>query len=151
MPRKKRKISPKKFAIVISEFNIDVTHLLLEGAYKRLLEKKIKAKDILIARVPGAVEIPLAAQWLAQSKQYQAIICLGAVIRGETGHYEYVCQQASTGCQTVMLQYNIPIIFGVLTTENTQQAFDRAGGSVGHKGVEAADAAIMMTALRDSL
>src|SRR3990167_7096917 len=91
----------KKIAIVVSDFNQDITQRLLEGAYKRLLAKGIRAKAITVLHVPGAIEIPLATQWLAQSKKYQAIICLGAVIRGETGHYEYVCQQASTGCQTV--------------------------------------------------
>ena len=137
----------KKIAIVVSDFNQAITHRLLEGAYKRLLDNGIRAKAITVLHVPGAVEIPLAAQWLAQSKKYQAIICLGAVIRGETGHYDYVCQQVSNGCQTVMLQYNIPIIFGVLTTDTVKQALSRAGGRRGNKGVSSADAALSMIAL----
>ncbi|AHE66994.1 6,7-dimethyl-8-ribityllumazine synthase [Legionella oakridgensis ATCC 33761 = DSM 21215] len=104
-----------------------------------------------MVEVPGAVEIPLVAQQLAKHKQGKVIIALGAVIRGETTHYDYVCQQVSHGCQQVALQQNIPVIFGVLTTENEAQAWDRLGGNHGHKGMDAADAAITMYSVLQQL
>lgn len=133
-----------KIAIVKSQYNEFITEKLLQGAYSRLLELGVPVKNIEVITVPGAVEIPLAAKLLARSKQYQAIICLGAVIRGDTGHYDYVCEQVSQGCQQVMMEFDLPVIFGVLTTNNLEQATDRVGGKVGHKGVEAADAAMQM-------
>ena len=133
-----------RIAIVVSQFNQVITDGLLRGALSRLHELGVSAQHIIIMKVPGAVEIPLTAKLLARSKQYQAIICLGAVIRGETDHYDYVCQQVSYGCQQVMLEFDIPVIFGVLTTQTMQQAQDRIGGRMGHKGVEAADAAMDM-------
>lgn len=134
----------KGFAIVVSLYNEVITKKLLEGAVSRLVELGVNEKSITIVKVPGAVEIPLTTKLLATTKKYQAIICLGAVIRGETGHYDYVCQQVSQGCQQVMMAFNVPVIFGVLTTENIEQAYDRVGGKVGHKGREAADAAWQM-------
>ena len=101
----------------------------------------------VFSQVQTEVEIPLTAQLLAQQNKYDAIICLGAVIRGETSHYDYVCEQVSQGCQQVMMQYDIPVIFGVLTTENEKQALDRVGGAHGHKGRDSADAAIEMIGL----
>lgn len=133
-----------KFAIVVSEFNQKVTDALLQGAMQRFHELNIAKDNILVVKVPGAVEIPLAAQLIARKNQHQAIICLGAVIRGETTHYDYVCQQVSHGCQRVMLDHNIPVIFGVLTTENDEQAMARVGGTHGHKGKDAVDAAMAM-------
>ncbi len=133
-----------KLAIIISEFNKEITDQLLYGVLKRLRDHTIPSEQIAIFSVPGAVEIPLIAQLAAKTKQYQGIICLGAVIRGETSHYDYVCQQVSQGCQRVMLDFDIPVIFGVLTTENIEQAEERIGGKMGHKGEEAADAAIAM-------
>lgn len=133
-----------KIAIVVSDFNAHITEKLLEGALIELREKGQKDEDINVIHVPGAVEIPLVAKKLASTHQYAAIIALGAVIRGETGHYDYVCEQASQGCQHVMLEYLIPVIFGVLTTENDEQAQDRIGGKRGHKGKEAAEAALQM-------
>lgn len=131
-------------AIVVSEFNTSITEKLLTGAVSRLKEHGKSDAEIYVVRVPGAIEIPLAAKLLAISNQFGAIICLGAVIRGETSHYDYVCDQVSQGCQQVMMQYNLPVIFGILTTENDEQAEDRIGGKHGHKGVESADAAIQM-------
>lgn len=131
-------------AIVASEFNSSITEKLLEGAISRLKDHGKTDNDIHIIRVPGAVEIPLTAKLLAMSNQYQAIIALGAVIRGETSHYDYVCEQVSQGCQQVMMAYTIPVIFGILTTENDEQAEERTGGKHGHKGKDAADAAIQM-------
>jgi 6,7-dimethyl-8-ribityllumazine synthase len=133
-----------QFAIVVSEFNQEVTGALLQGAMDRFQELNIGKENILVVKVPGAVEIPLAAQLIARKNQYQAVICLGAVIRGETTHYDYVCEQVSNGCQRVMLDYNIPVIFGVLTTENDEQAMERVGGKHGHKGKDAVDAAMVM-------
>lgn len=133
-----------QFAIVVSEFNQEITDALLQGAMERFSKLHIHTDNIKIVKVPGAVEIPFAAQLLAHQKKYQAIICLGAVIRGETSHYDYVCEQVSQGCQRIMLDYKVPVIFGLLTTENEDQARERVGGKHGHKGKEAVDAAMMM-------
>lgn len=134
-------------ALVISRFNEEITQGLYEGAIQRLNELNFADEHITAIWVPGAVEIPLTAQRLAHTGTYSAIICLGAVIRGETSHYDYVCQQVSEGCQTVALKYDIPVIFGVLTTENEAQARARIGGEHGHKGKEAVDAAFEMVSI----
>ncbi len=134
----------KAIAIVVSEFNQEIIHPLLQGAQQHLIESGMDKEHITTVFVPGAVEIPLTAQLLAKNKRFDAIICLGAVIRGETSHYDYVCQQVSAGCQKVMLDFDIPVIFGILTTENEEQALDRIGGKHGHKGKEAAQAALAM-------
>lgn len=139
-----------KIAVVVSIFNQEVTECLLEGALSCLMDSGIRNEHVFIAKVPGAIEIPLTAKLLASSNKYHAIICLGAVIRGETSHYDYVCQQVSNGCQQVMMDFNIPIIFGVLTTENEQQAFARSQGE-NNKGSEAAQAAVYMVKLIESL
>jgi 6,7-dimethyl-8-ribityllumazine synthase len=136
-----------RFAIIVSEFNSNITDKLLDGALSRLIQKGINANNIDIIKVPGAIEIPLIAQLLARSNKYHAIICLGAVIRGETDHYDYVCNQVSQGCQQVMLNFNIPVIFGILTTNNEEQALERVGGAEGHKGIYAADAALRMSSI----
>lgn len=138
-------------AIVKSRFNEPVTQGLLDGAKQRLAELGFTDEQINIIEVPGAVEIPLVLQRLARTKKYQALIALSAIIRGETSHYDYVCQQVSQGCQQIMLEHDLPVIFGVLTTENAQQAFDRVGGAHGHKGIEAVDCALEMVALLDNL
>lgn len=130
-------------AVIVSQFNHDITSALKEGALQRLTNASLE-NDIVVVEVPGAIEIPIVAKRLAQRNQFDAIIALGAVIRGETTHYDYVCQQVSDGCMHVSLTYDTPIIFGVLTTENEQQAWDRLGGKHGHKGVEAADCALAM-------
>jgi len=128
-----------------------VTKLWYEGAVQRLQELSLPSDQITVAWVPGSVEIPLIAQQFAKSRDFDAIIALGAVIRGETGHYDYVCEQVSQGCQKVAMEYDIPVIFGVLTTENKVQALDRVGGNHGHKGRESADAAFQMVSLMKSL
>jgi 6,7-dimethyl-8-ribityllumazine synthase len=138
-------------AIIVSRFNQSVTEELLKGTLSRLEALNIASDDILVVEVPGAVEIPLVAQKLAKKQQVEAIIALGAVVRGETTHYDYVCDQVSQGCQQVSLAHNIPVIFGVLTTENGQQAWDRLGGNHGHKGHDAADAAIEMILVNNSI
>ena len=131
-------------AIIVSEFNQAITSKLLSGALERLQARGVAKDHIHVVHVPGAVEIPLTAQLLAKSKKYAAIICLGAVIRGDTDHYDYVCQQVSNGCQKVMLEQELPVIFGILTTNTVEQAEDRVGGKEGHKGHDAADAALVM-------
>jgi len=140
-----------KFAIVVSQYNQEITDKLLQGAVNRLTQLNFNENQITIVKVPGAVEIPLTTKLLAKSLKYDAIICLGAVIRGDTDHYDYVCQQVSQGCQQVMMEFDIPVIFGILTTENEEQAEERVGGKEGHKGVEAADAAIHMVKVIHSL
>lgn len=134
--------------VVASSFNQDITDALKSGALERLSELGFHQNDIILVEVPGAVEIPLAAQLLAKKNQVEVIIVLGAVIRGETSHYDYVCHQVSQGCQRVMLDFDMPVIFGVLTTENEEQAWDRVGGQYGHKGKEAVDCAVIMRAVK---
>ena len=140
-----------KIAIIKSRFNQPVTSKLLEGALERGQECDIARDDIKVVEVPGAVEIPLVAKLLAKQKQYDAIIALGAVIRGETSHYDYVCDQVSQGCQQVMMEFELPVIFGILTTENAVQALARAGGEHSHKGRDAIDAALEMVQICQSL
>lgn len=139
--------SPFSVAIVVSRFNEQVTTRLCEGAVQRLRELEITNNNVTVVWVPGAVEIPIIAKQLADTGQYAAIITLGAVIRGETGHYDFVCKQVSDGCQHIAITTGIPVIFGVLTTENLEQALDRAGGKHSHSGREAVDAAFEMVSL----
>ena len=131
-------------AVIISRFNDEVTQALYQGALELLYELGFTVEQIKVVWVPGCVEIPLVAKKLAKTKKHDAIVCLGAVIRGQTSHYDYVCEQVSQGCQQVMMAYDLPVIFGVLTTENLGQAKDRCGGKKGHKGREAVDAAYEM-------
>jgi 6,7-dimethyl-8-ribityllumazine synthase len=138
-------------ALVNSRFNGEITQALYQGAMERLKELGFTRQQIHVVWVPGCVEIPLIAQRLAKSKKHDAIVCLGSVIRGQTSHYDYVCQQVSQGCQQVMLSCNLPVIFGVLTTENVAQAKDRCGGKKGHKGREAVDAAYEMVSVLQQL
>ena len=138
-------------AIVVSEFNKPITQALLDGAHGHLLEMGFNPEQIKTVWVPGAIEIPLTVQRLAKTGSYEAIITLGAVIQGETKHFDYVCQQVSHGCQQLALEYDIPVIFGVLTTDNIAQAQARAGGIKGHKGKEAAQAAIAMVEVLRSI
>ena len=133
---------PFNLGIVTSRFNQEITEMLYQGATERLDEKGFPTDNITSVWVPGAVEIPIIAANLARKAEYAVIIALGAVIRGETSHYDYVCEQVSQGCQRVSFEFDVPVIFGVLTTENMQQAQDRVGGAHGHKGKEAADAAM---------
>ncbi len=138
-------------AIVVSYFNHDITKELLRGALERLTSVGFDSADITVVEVPGAIEIPLVAQHLAKKGKYKAIITLGAVIRGETTHYDYVCQQVSNGCQKIALKYDTPVIFGILTTENEAQAWDRLGGHHGHKGIDSVDCALAMVSVVQQL
>ena len=131
-------------AIIVSRFNPDITYELEQGALKRLKECGFTEQDITVVEVPGAGEIPLIVKCLAKKKQYGVIIALGAIIRGETTHYESVCQRVTDGCLQVSLEYEIPVILNVLTTEDEAQAWDRLGGKHGHKGVDAVDCALAM-------
>lgn len=133
-----------RLAIVVSLFNTSITHRLYQGCVKTLLAKGVKEDDLMLVEVPGAFELPLTAKKLLSTHAFDAVILLGAVIRGETSHYDYVCQQVSAGCQQVSLEMNKPVIFGVLTTNNEDEALARVGGKHGHKGVDAAEAALMM-------
>jgi len=132
-----------KIGIIVSKFNFDITEPMLLGALKILEKNKVKKENIKIVRVPGAFEIPLACQKLALSKKYDALIALGCVIKGETDHYYFISNETSRGIMDVMLKYNIPIGFGVITVNNLKQAQARSGKK-NNKGAEAAEAALMM-------
>ena len=137
----------KKFAIVVSRFNEFITNKLISGAVDILKRHGTNENDITTIWVPGAFEIPIAAQKMAQSGQYDAIICLGTVIRGATSHYDYVCNEVSKGVAQVGLNTGIPVLFGVVTTENIEQAIERAGTKAGNKGYDCALSAIEMVNL----
>jgi len=133
-----------KIGIVAARFNEFITTKLLGGALDGLKRHDVREDDIEIAWVPGAFEIPLIAEKMAESKKYDAVICLGAVIRGSTDHYEYVCNEVTKGIASVGLRSGIPVMFGVLTTDNLEQAIERAGSKIGNKGFDAAVGAIEM-------
>ena len=137
-----------RVCIVSARWNSFVTDRLTEGAVATLRECGLREEDVTVARVPGAFEVPTAAAWAARSGRFDAVICIGAVIRGETAHFEYVAGGATDGIGTVSQDTGVPVIFGVLTVDSVQQAMDRAGGKDGHKGEEAARAAIEMANLR---
>ena len=137
----------KKIWIVESRFNEFITSKLLSGAVDGLLRHDVAEEDIHVAWVPGAFEIPLIASKMAKSGKYDAVICLGAVIRGSTSHYDYVCNEVSKGIAAVSLDSGIPVMFGILTTENIEQAIERAGTKAGNKGYDCALGAIEMVNL----
>jgi 6,7-dimethyl-8-ribityllumazine synthase len=137
-----------KVGIVTARFNSEITEKLESGAYERLIELGVKPEHIIRTRVPGAIEIPLAAALLLD-RACDAIIALGAVIQGDTKHFDYVCNSVESGCTRVMLDTKKPVIFGVLTTDNEEQALARVGGAHGHKGRDAAEVAIEMLSLAD--
>src|SRR5437868_1486084 len=134
-----------RFAIVVARFNRDITEKLLEGA--EAMFAKHDAADVSVSWVPGAYELPLVAKKFAESGAVDAVVCLGAVIRGETAHFEYVAGETAAGITRVALDTGVPVVFGVLTVDNREQAFDRLGGKEGHKGEEAALTAIEMVSL----
>ncbi len=137
----------KSFAIVVSRFNEFITHKLLEGCIDCLVRHNADEKNITAVWVPGAFEIPVTAQKLAKSNKFSAVICLGAIVRGETPHFEFIANSVANRLGKLALESDIPIIFGVITTENLEQAIERAGTKAGNKGWEAALAAIEMTNL----
>jgi 6,7-dimethyl-8-ribityllumazine synthase len=138
-------------AIVVSRYNESVTNRLLEGALATLAENHVPDDRIVVAWVPGAWEIPLAAQQMASSGRYAAVICLGAVIRGETTHDEHINRAVSLGLSDIALQTGVPVLFGVLTCATLEQAIHRSGGNVGNKGSECALAALEMISLQSKL
>lgn len=140
-----------KYAIVISRFNSFITTKLLEGAQEAFTKHGVSNNNIDTIWVPGAFEIPLICKKIAQTKNYDAIITLGAIIKGETSHYEYVCNETAKGIANISLSFDIPIIFGVLTTLNTSQALERTGIKLGNKGYEATVSAIEMVNLYKKL
>lgn len=136
-----------RIGIVAARFNEFITAKLLSGAMDGLLRHDVCQEDIHVAWVPGAFEIPLVAAKMAKSGKYDAVICLGAVIRGATSHYDYVCSEVSKGIAAVALETGVPVMFGVLTTENIEQAIERAGTKAGNKGFDCAVGAIEMVEL----
>ncbi len=140
-----------KFALVVSRFNSFITERLLDGALDCLRRQGVADGDLVVARVPGAWEIPVVTKRLAQSKAYDGVICLGAVIRGSTPHFDYVAAEVSKGIAQVSLESGVPISFGILTTDTLEQAIERAGSKAGNKGVAAAEAAIEMVNLLKGL
>ncbi|MBK9343158.1 MAG: 6,7-dimethyl-8-ribityllumazine synthase [Dehalococcoidia bacterium] len=137
-----------RVCIVVARWNEFVTRKLLDGAESALQHRGIAKDDVTVAWVPGAFEVPTAANWAARSGRFDAVICIGAVIRGDTAHFEYVAGGATEGIGRIALETGVPVIFGVLTVDNVEQAMSRAGGKDGHKGEEAAQAAIEMANLR---
>lgn len=136
-----------RIGIVVARFNEFITSKLLGGALDALHRHETKDEDVDVAWVPGAFEIPVVAKKMAESGKYDAVICLGAVIRGSTSHYDYVCNEVSKGVAQVGLAIGVPTIFGVLTTENIEQAVERAGTKAGNKGADAAISAMEMASL----
>jgi 6,7-dimethyl-8-ribityllumazine synthase len=140
-----------KFAIIVSEWNPDITNALMNGAYKTLTINGARPENIMVAHVPGSFELTHGARQFIKGTKVDAVICLGCVIKGDTPHFDYVCQGVTQGITSLNVKYEKPVIFGVLTTNNQQQAIDRAGGKLGNKGDEGAVTAIKMVALSREL
>ncbi len=140
-------VKGKKFALVVSRFNELVSKQMLAGAQDSLVRHGVKDNEVTVAWVPGSFEIPLTAQALVRSKKYDAVICLGTVIRGDTPHFEYVAGEVSKGVAQVSLQSGVPVIFGVLTVDTIEQALERAGTKAGNRGRQAVESAIEMVNL----
>ena len=144
--RGKVNLAGKKVAIVVASWNEEITAVLYEGAFHALVSGGIKKSNIIRKEVPGSFELSLGALWMAERKDIHAVICLGCVIQGDTPHFDYICQAVAYGVTEVGLKTKKPVIFGVLTTLNKQQALERAGGKYGNKGEEAAISALEMLA-----
>ncbi|HUS86603.1 MAG TPA: 6,7-dimethyl-8-ribityllumazine synthase [Bacteroidales bacterium] len=140
--------SDMRFGVVVSDWNNEVTWSLLRGTVETLMRHGTIEDNIIVKHVPGSFELPLGAKFIVEYEEVDAVICLGCVIQGETPHFEYVCMGVTEGIGRLNLSYNIPFIFGVLTTSSKQQAIDRSGGKYGNKGDEAAITAIKMVALQ---
>ncbi|MEI7594554.1 MAG: 6,7-dimethyl-8-ribityllumazine synthase [Bacteroidota bacterium] len=139
------------FGIVVSEWNSEITESLLQGAVDALIENGAKTDNITIKYVPGTYELALGAQYLLEHADVDTVLCLGCVIQGETRHFDFICNAAAQGIMQVGLEFSTPVIFGVITSENMEQAKDRSGGKHGNKGVEAAITAIKMVYLENEL
>jgi 6,7-dimethyl-8-ribityllumazine synthase len=135
----------KRFIVIVSEWNNEITQKLLTAAVDELHKNEVSAKNIIVETVPGCFELPFAAQMAALNYNPDAVICLGCVIKGETPHFDYVCQAVTYGIINVSLSAKIPVIFGVLTVNMLEQAVERSGGKYGNKGIEAVHAALKMT------
>jgi 6,7-dimethyl-8-ribityllumazine synthase len=140
-----------KIGIVVSEWNEEITGALAEGALNALIENGLTRENIKVKFVPGTFELALGAQWLLEYSDVEAVLCLGCVIQGETRHFDFICNAAANAIAKLSLDYHVPVIFGVLTTNDMQQAQDRAGGKHGNKGIEAAITALKMIALENAL
>jgi len=140
-----------KFVIIVSEWNKEITESLLKGAYDVLVKSGTTPDHIIVEHVPGSFEITYAAKLLAEKMKPDAVICLGCVIQGETRHFDFICQSVTQSLTELNLRYNIPFIFGILTTNNIEQARERAGGKKGNKGIEAAVTAIKMASIRKKI
>jgi 6,7-dimethyl-8-ribityllumazine synthase len=137
-----------KFGIVVSEWNHQVTGAMLEGARTTLIKHGTKPENIMITYVPGSFELTLGAQLMAKNRELDAVICLGCIIQGETRHFDFICQSVTQGITQLNISHDLPFVYGVLTTQNLQQAIDRSGGKHGNKGDEAAITAIKMAFLK---
>ena len=144
-------LTGKRVAIVVAEWNAEVTTKLFDGAKARLLELGFAEADILRFAVPGTFELTSGARWAAERPDIDGIICLGVVVQGETRHFDFICDAVANGLTQLALLSKKPVIFGVLTTNNMEQAHARAGGAVGHKGIEAADTVAQMLALQEQM
>lgn len=140
-----------KIGIVVSEWNDSITNNLLKGAIDALTDNGVKESNIIVKHVPGAFELPLGAQWLAQDDTIDGVVAIGVVIQGETRHFDFVCQGATDGIMEVILKYDKPVAFCVLTDNTLQQSIDRSGGKHGNKGIECAIACMKMIALKKEL
>ncbi len=140
-----------RFGIIVSEWNPEITDALYKGAFSSLLENGASEEDIITRYVPGSFELPLGAKYLLENSQLDAVICLGCVIQGETRHFDFICHSVANTISQLNIEYNIPVVFGVLTTDNFQQAKERSGGQHGNKGTEAAVVAIKMATLKEDL
>ncbi|MFI5221128.1 MAG: 6,7-dimethyl-8-ribityllumazine synthase [Bacteroidia bacterium] len=149
--KKNKEFRKFKIALVVSDWHPEVTHSMKNAAFAYLVSKGVKEKNISLHSVPGAFELPLGAQFCAIQKNLDAIIALGCVIQGETRHFEFICNSCAQGIVNVSLTFNIPVAFGVLTTENLRQAKERSGGKLGNKGTEAAESVLKMLMLKNSL
>ena len=139
------------FGIVVAEWNDKITGALREGAVETLMQHHVEEKDIVVKNVPGSIELTFGARMMAAHLNLDGVICLGCVIQGETPHFDYVCDSVTQGITQLNLNYDIPVIYGILTTNNFEQARERAGGKHGNKGSEAAEAAIRMAHLKREL
>jgi 6,7-dimethyl-8-ribityllumazine synthase len=137
-----------RFGLVVSEWNHEITGALLEGARSTLLKHGVEEDDIVQVWVPGSFELPAGAQFLLEQQQLAGVICLGSIVRGETPHFDYVCQGTTQGIMEVGLKFSLPVIFGVLTDDTMEQARDRSGGKHGNKGVDCAVAVLKMARLK---
>ncbi len=143
--------SGKRFALVVSRFNDFITDRLVGGALDALTRSGADPEEIDVVRVPGAFEVPLLARKMAKTGRYHAVVCLGAVIRGSTPHFDYVCAEAAKGIASASLETDVPVIFGILTTDTVEQAIERAGTKAGNKGWNAAMAAVEMANLMEAV